>query len=99
MNNLEDTAESITTRAYSLFPQCHKPSELLSEDEKPFTMYSYERPARLFWFYLSKELLSRGLTDEQVVKWLASKSTKHLLDSHEDKFEELVKEMLNDFIV
>jgi hypothetical protein len=98
MSDLDDKAEMITSRAYSLFPQCHKPCEYLPEGEIPFTMYSYERPSRIFWFCVSKELLARGLTEEEVVEWLQSKNPRWLLDSYEDRFEAMAKEMLNEFI-
>lgn len=53
------------------------------------TMYSYERPAYLFWQGFADALFDRGLTKEQVFRELASKGTRWLLDAQGEKLKQL----------
>lgn len=43
-------------------------------------MYSYERPAYIFWNAIANGLHKAGWTEEQIREWLQSKGPRHALD-------------------
>ena len=43
-------------------------------------MYSYERPAYIFWQAVFEGLVEAGKTEEQAIDWLQSKGPRHMLD-------------------
>lgn len=45
-------------------------------------MYSYERPAYLFWSAFMNGLRASGLTEKQAKEWLQSKKTRWALDGN-----------------
>lgn len=44
-------------------------------------MYSFDRPSRILWNALANGLAERGWTEDQIRKWLQSKSARYALDS------------------
>lgn len=43
-------------------------------------MYSYERPAYIFWQAVFEGLVEAGKTEEQAIDWLQSKNPRWVLD-------------------
>lgn len=43
-------------------------------------MYSYERPAYIFWQAVFEGLQEGGMTEEQAIDWLQSKNPRWVLD-------------------
>lgn len=43
-------------------------------------MYSFERPAHIVWDTMSRALMARGWTDDEIKTWLQSKDARHALD-------------------
>ena len=66
-----------------------------TEAEKPgaWPMYSYERPAWIFWTGFANALLRRGFTMERIKAELQSKGTRWLLDATGDRLEKLGAEL------
>ena len=54
----------------------------LYTSEKPaeITMYSYERPARIFWRGFIEGLANKGWTEQEIIEWLESKAARWMLD-------------------
>jgi hypothetical protein len=50
------------------------------DSDKPWPMYSYERPAYLVWNAIAGALHKRGWTDSQIKDWLQSKQARWALD-------------------
>jgi hypothetical protein len=63
--------DDITGKIGSLFPDA-------SDPEIP--MYSYSRPAYLFWQGFYEGLRERGMTDEQAFEEMQSKGVRWMLD-------------------
>lgn len=95
MNN-SDKASLMNVRAYDMFPTKHKECELV---EKPFSMYSYERPSTMFWQAIIEEMFDRGLNEEQVEELLCSKKMRHMLDDADGKFKKLAKSLVTNYII
>ena len=56
-------------------------------------MYSYSRPAYLFWQGVYDYLISQGLTHEKAIDVLQHKDTRWMLDHHGDEVKELGRKM------
>lgn len=54
-----------------------------------WTMYSYERPAFVFWNGVAKGLAEKGATIEEIQWWLQSKNARWLLDGMSDEIEKM----------
>jgi hypothetical protein len=52
-----------------------------AREEAEVPMYSYSRPAYLFWQGFYEALRKRGLTDDQALTEMQSKGARWLLDS------------------
>lgn len=48
--------------------------------DKEWPMYSYERPAYMFWNAIANTLRTRGWSDEEIKEWLQSKEPRWMLD-------------------
>ena len=67
-----------------------KIGELYPDTKEPeWPMYSYGRPARLFWNGIAIALDKRGWSEEQVKTFLQSINARHWLDSQEELIESL----------
>lgn len=56
-------------------------------------IYSYERPAYIFWSAFMNGLRAAGLTEEEAKDWIASKRARWMLDGEmSDKIEALAYE-------
>lgn len=95
-----DKTEDMLERAYDMFPHKHKPSKYLSDGEKPFPMYSFERAATIFWRSIIKNMYKRGMTDSEVEWLLRSKNMRWMFDQLEDKvIDEFTDSLLTDNMV
>lgn len=79
--------------AYDMFPMKHKADP---DATHPFSMYSYERVAMVFWRSFIEELVINGMTDDKVRWLLQSKNMRWMLDAREEKIEELAKKLAKD---
>lgn len=77
--------QDFTGRLCDLFPM----TETFGE---PIKMYSYSRPAYLFWNAFLNGLIQRGLTEKQAIEEVQSKGVRWMLDN-DDKIEALGLEM------
>lgn len=60
--------------------------------DRPWPMYSYDRPAHMLWNAIGKQLHAQGWSDAQIKEWLQSKQTRWALDgSLGDQIETLGK--------
>lgn len=60
-------------------------------------MYSYDRPAYLFWNAFCNELIARGLTERQAFEEMASKGVRWMLDAQGEMIEGLAKQMAREY--
>ena len=58
-------------------------------EEVPVRMFSFERPAHLFWQGAFTALIKSGMSEASAFAWLQSKSPRWLLDSTSDQVEQL----------
>lgn len=66
-------------------------------EEQKFTMYSYDRIARLLIQGMIEEMLDRGFTEDQVKDVLMSTQVRHTLDDYEDELISEGRKLANDF--
>lgn len=78
--------EDITSSIGELFP---------SSEPVKYTMYSYSRPAYLFWQGFYAGLRKNGATHKQAIAVLQSKAARHMLDGEGDTLSELGEPMAN----
>jgi hypothetical protein len=89
--DIEHIASSIAFEAVPLYPKSAEDVNKY-EENRAFTMYSYERFSSLIIQGIAQEMLSQGRSVDDV-KWvLQSKHIRWGLDSMEDQFIELGKE-------
>jgi hypothetical protein len=70
--------------------------ELFPSSEKPkHPMYSYNRPAYLFWQGFYAALRKKGASHKDAMQVLSSKAARHMLDGHGDEVEELGAKLAN----
>lgn len=62
-------------------------------------MYSFSRPAYVFWQGFYDALIGRGIPHEDVMKILQSKGVRHMLDGREEEIEELGRKMGESFSI
>ena len=77
-------ASDIVSNAYQMFTG--NPN---SYADDPFPMYSYEKPARLFWEGFVSKLIEDGATKDQIEWLLRSKHMRWMFDADEDRVVEL----------
>lgn len=64
-----------------------------SKEKCEWPMYSFDRPASIFWNAVAGGLNKRGWTDEQIKTWLQSKNPRWALDGDlSEKIEALGEE-------
>lgn len=78
--------------AYKLY-QMYKPRPDHIEENEGIEMYSYERPAGLFWQLFIEGLMEKGATDDEAQLVIQSKLVRHMLDHPSAEFEQAVKDM------
>ena len=62
-------------------------------------MYSYERPAWVFWNAVMNSLIkNQGLTKEQALEWLDSKHARWMLDQLEEVIENTAQAMVTTYV-
>jgi len=49
-------------------------------DDVDVPMYSFERPAHIVWDTMTRALMARGWTDDEIKTWLQSRDARHALD-------------------
>ena len=74
-----DAADRIMSRATHMHS--------LPPGEPSFTMYSYGRPANMFWVAVTAEFLRRGMSPEDVETTLQAKVMRIVLDRWHEEFE------------
>lgn len=67
--------------------------QLYQNDECTHPMYSFDRPAYLFWNGVAKGLIEKGLTKEEALEWLQSKLARWEMDGRGHEIEEMGKEV------
>jgi len=69
-----------------------KIGDLFPSEKPEWPMYSYSRPAYLFWQGVADEMFANGATPDQVREFLSSKTVRHMLDAHGDEARNLGRE-------
>jgi len=54
-----------------------------------YPMYSYSRPAYVFWNGFAKGLAKQGFSAEKIMEILQSRDVRHYLDAVDDQIEKL----------
>lgn len=90
---VNDIVGNVVFNAYQMFS-----SQPSSMQDKPYPMYSYDRPAALFWSGVAKVLADAGYDYDQIEEFLRSKNTRWMLDMFEDKVEALGEEIAKDYL-
>jgi hypothetical protein len=61
-------------------------------------MYSYSRPAWIFWNAAMNTLIQKhGMTETQAIEWLRSKHARWMLDRSEEQIENAAELMINEY--
>ena len=85
-NEVKDLANSIAYNAHDMFPKTHT--------DESFTMYSWSRPAEMFWTAVVAKFVEAGMTEPQIQEALKSKDMRWMLDNADDAFNRLVDELV-----
>jgi hypothetical protein len=56
---------------------------------KEWPMYSFERPAYLFWNAFANQLAREGFSERQIQTALQGRDVRHMLDTDQDAIEEV----------
>ena len=86
-------ASDVVFNAYQMFS-----SEPSATQDKPYPMYSFDRPASLFWFGVAKTLAESGCGYDQIQEFLRSKNARWMLDQFEEELENLGKELAKKYL-
>lgn len=65
------------------------------DSDRAVPMYSYERPASLFWQGVYDGLIARSMTHDQAMEWLQSKHARWILNSCGEELTELGRSTTN----
>ena len=83
--SIHSEAESLSCKLYQLYNEPLPPESV--------SMYSFDRPSRLFFTGVIKYLMEHGMSKEGIIWNLQSKNIRWMLDRYEDEVEELGKNM------
>lgn len=72
MDNPQKKYRDLSIELGPMFPACGPAPK--------HPMYSYDRPAWLFWQGVADQLQEQGMSEERAIAWLKSSSTRHGLD-------------------
>ena len=61
-------------------------------------MYSFSRPACIFWQAAFERLISHGMSEQRAIDWLTSKAPRCMLDQFDERIKTLAREMIEDFV-
>lgn len=67
------------------------------KSDAAWPMYSFDRPAYIFWNTIAAELNKAGWTDDQIKNWLQSKAPRWALDGDwTEQIEHFARELAKD---
>jgi len=66
--------------------------------DAPIKIWSYRRPANLFWNAIVNHLIERGMSEKESIEWVGSKDVRWMLDGFEERIEDLVIDMVDDYM-
>ena len=67
------------------------------DSDREWPMYSYERPACIFWNAFANQLQREGFSEEQIKEALQGRVVRHMLDYNGNDIENVARELASHY--
>ena len=68
------------------------------DHSQAIVMYSFSRPACIFWQAAFERLITRGMSEQHAIDWLTSNKARWMLDKYDECIKTLARALIEDFV-